>query len=144
MSYLLKIVGATILAALIFLAAGLRADDEAAKQEKTSTVSSDLVGTWKLVGAWNVSDPQMNRRLKFFTGKHWNITQANKDGTVLFHHGGTYTIDGDVLSSTVEYANKNTSNMIGKTNKFKINVDGDMYTQVGVGNRFHEIWKRAD
>jgi hypothetical protein len=44
----------------------------------------------------------------------------------------------------VEYANQNTSERIGKTAKFKITIEGDTLTQIGKGNPWKEVWKRAN
>ena len=83
-------------------------------------------------------------RLKFFTGKAWCITESNPaDGKVVFHHGGTYTLDGDKMAETIEYANENTATYIGKTHHFTIKVEGDVYTQVGTDNEFTERWVRV-
>jgi hypothetical protein len=61
----------------------------------------------------------------------------------VFHHGGTYTLDGDNHAETIEYANENTAEMIGQTFRFKVKVEGDTYTQVGVGNPYSEVRKRV-
>jgi hypothetical protein len=111
-------------------------------------LAKDLIGTWVLVGTPDkVADPpKSGGRLKFITGKHWVITQADpKTGKVIFHHGGTYMLDGNTYEETVEYANDNTAGLIKKTFKFKVKVEGDTYTQVAVGddNPFTEVWKRA-
>jgi hypothetical protein len=87
--------------------------------------------------------PKAGGRLKFFTGRHWCITQADPaTGRVIFHHGGTYTIDGDEMAETIEYANDNTADLINRTHRFKIKAEGDTYTQIGQGNPFTEVWKR--
>jgi hypothetical protein len=139
--------------ALVLPTAGLlplRADDRPPKGAAEPTkLAKDLIGTWVLVGTPDKVDdqPESGGRLKFRTGRHWAITQADpKTGRVIFHHGGTYTLDGDTYAETVEYANESTADLIGKTFKFKVKVEGDTYTQTGVGddNPFkEEVWKRA-
>jgi hypothetical protein len=53
-------------------------------------------------------------------GKHWLVTQPEPEtGKVVFHHGGTYTLDGDSYVETIEYATENTADQIKKTYKFK-------------------------
>ena len=143
---------AALMALALVLPAGVmlpaRADDKPAKEAAEPTkLAKDLIGTWVLVGTPNkVGEvPKSGGRLKFFTGKHWTITQADPDtGKVIFHHGGTYTLDGDNYTETIEYANESTADLIKKTLKFKIKVDGDTYTQVAVGedNPYTEVWKR--
>jgi hypothetical protein len=119
------------------------------KGEGPTKLAKDLIGTWVLVGTPDkVGDPPASGgRLKFRTGRHWVVTQADPDtGKVMFHHGGTYTLDGDTYTETVEYANESTADLIKKTFKFKVKVEGDTYTQTGVGddNPFQgEVWKRV-
>ena len=83
-------------------------------------------------------------RLKFFTGKHWTVTNADESGKVVYHLGGTYTLDGEEYAESVKYATEINANQIGKTFKFNIKVEGDKYTQVGIDNPYSEIWKRAE
>jgi hypothetical protein len=148
---------ATILSAVsvmtIFLASALvppvGADDRAPKGKPEPTkLAKELVGAWVLAGTPDKIEepPASGGRIKFFSGGHWNITQADpKTGKVIFHHGGTYTLEGDTYTETIQYANENTAELIGKTFKFKVKVDGDAYTQTAVGedNPFTEAWKRA-
>jgi hypothetical protein len=134
------------LAVPVAIAVRLRAADEkSAPAAKPSQLAKDLVGTWILVGTPDQvgEAPKAGGRLKFFTGKHWCITEADSvSAKVVFHHGGTYTLDGDEYAETIEYANDNTAELIKETNKFKIKVEGDTYTQIGVGNPYNEVWKR--
>ena len=141
-----KVVLTLALAASITIAAKLRADDKKPEADANpSQLSEEMIGTWVLAGIPGAEGerPEIGSRLKFFTGKHWTITQADEDGKVIFHHGGSYTLDGDEYTETIEYANENTASMIGQTFKFKIKIDGDKYSQEGVGNPFTEDWKRA-
>lgn len=124
-----------------FGVARLSADDE----KKPTQLAKDLVGAWVLVGTPEKVEeaPKSGGRIKFFSGKQWCITQADEGtGKVLYHHGGSYTLDGDELKETIEYANENTAQLIKETNKFKVKVEGDTYTQIGVGNPYNEVWKR--
>lgn len=143
-----------LLASASLLGAGfmlrIGADDKPSKEAAGPTkLAKDLIGTWILVGAPDeVADPpKSGGRLKFLTGKNWCITQADpKTGKVIFHHGGTYILDGDTYTETVEYANENTAQLINKTFKFKVKVEGDTYTQTGIGddNPFKgEVLKRV-
>jgi hypothetical protein len=125
-------------------AARLGADDQPKPAAKPD-LAKELIGTWVLVGTPdNVGEPpKTGGRLKFRTGRHWTITEADpQTGEVIFHHGGTYTVNGDEYVETIEYANKNTAALIGKSLKFKVKVEKDTYTQIGVDNQFNEVWKR--
>ena len=53
--------------------------------------------------------------MKLWGEKHWVITQADPEtGNVIYHHGGTYTLDGDKYVETITFANENTAPLIGK------------------------------
>ena len=124
----------------------LRAADKPAAAAAPAQLSNEVIGTWVLVGApGKVHDvPATGGRLKFLTGKYWTVTQADpKTGMTVFHHGGTYELDGDKYSEKIEYANRTTTNLIGKTFKFTITVEGDTLTLTGDGNSMKEVWKRA-
>jgi hypothetical protein len=121
-------------------------DDKPAQGDaKRSDLAKILIGAWTLAESESPSNPSgIGSRLKFFTGTHWMITQPDpKTGEVIFHHGGRYTLDGDTMAGSIDFANKSTSEFIGKTHKFKIKVDGDTFTQTALDNRFTEKWKRA-
>ena len=140
-------VAAALFASAVVLSVGTGGQPPKKEAEPTK-LAKDLIGTWVLVGTPDkVGDlPKSGGRFKFRTGKHWCITQADPDtGKVVFHHGGTYTLDGDTYAENVEYANENTAGLIGKTFKFKVKVEGDRYTQTGIGddNPFNEVWQRA-
>jgi hypothetical protein len=121
----------------------LRADDKAPAAATSSQLAKDMLGTWTLVDKPGDGEKPA-RRLKFITGKHWNITQSDPDtGLTIYHHGGTYTLKGDEYAENVEYANESTKELIKQTFKFTIKVEGDTLTQTGIGNPFNEVWKRA-
>jgi hypothetical protein len=117
---------------------------KADKKEEKVDLSRSLVGAWVHVGEpGNIADPKPGARMKFWGAKHWAITQANAEtGAVIFHHGGTYTLDGDKYVETITFANENTAPLIKTELRFTIKIEGDTYTQTGDGNPFTEVWKR--
>ena len=124
--------------------AQLSAQETAVKAEaEPSKLAADLIGTWQLVGSPEDAQEMPVNSFKFFTGKHWSVTYHDEDGKVEYNHGGTYTIDGDQYAETIKYATEQTASLIGQTMKFKIKVEGDKYTQIGDGNPYNEIWRRA-
>ena len=117
--------------------------DKAAEPSK-SQLAKDLIGTWAFAGTPDEvkEPPEGGGHYKYFTGKHFCVTKADPEtGKVEYHHGGTYTLDGDNYEETVKYATE--GGPIGQTFKYKIKVEGDTYTQTGVGNPYNEVWKRA-
>ena len=124
----------------------LLAQDKPATAREESPLAKTLLGTWVLVGEpGKVGEaPAAGGRLKFCSGRHWIITEADPEtGVTVFHHGGTYTLNGDQYAETVEYANENTKELIKQTFKFTIKIDGDTMTQIGIGNPWTEVWKRV-
>ena len=113
-----------------------------------SRTADELIGAWVLVGTPDKVGkiPASGGRMKFFTGQSFCVTQADpKRGVVIYHHGGTYTVNGDEYVETVAYANPTTMSFIGGTNgHFHIKIKGDTMTLIGIGNPWKEVWKRAD
>jgi hypothetical protein len=121
------------------------ADKPASAAASAPQLAKEMIGTWVLVGKpGKVGEPPAaGGRLKFRTGRHWTMTQANPDtGLTVMHDGGTYTLDGDKYVETIEYANQSTANDIGKSFMFTVKVEGDTMTQTGIGNPYTEVWKR--
>ena len=110
------------------------------------TLEAQLIGTWVLVEATTPGTPSgIGIRQKTYTPGHWEIMQKDpKTGDAIFHHGGTYHLNGDVLEQKVEFAGAKTKSLIGKVHKFRIIMDKETYTQIAVGNQFNEVWKRID
>jgi len=124
-------------------AALIQAQDETPKAEtEPSKLHDDLIGAWMLAES-PIGQVTGGRFLKFFGRKHWATSQFDKDGSVTYHHGGTYTLDGDEYMETVEFATGQTAQLVGQKFRFKVNVEGDTYTQTGVGNPYNEVWKRG-
>jgi hypothetical protein len=112
-----------------------------------SQLARDLIGTWILVGEPGAvgEAPATGGRLKFFTGSHWCITQANPtNGVTIYHHGGVYALTGNQYTETVEYANESTKPLIKKTFYFTVKIEGDLLTQIGISNSWTEVWKRVE
>ena len=124
----------------------LYAQDKPGAAREQTPLARNLIGTWILVGKpGEIGEaPAAGGRLKFFTGRHWIITQADpKTGVTIYHHGGTYTLDGNEYAETVEYANESTSDLIKQTFKFTAKIEGDTLTLTGVGNPWNEVWQRV-
>jgi hypothetical protein len=142
----LKMVLLAAIAVVLFVAmfAQLPAQETGVKAEsEPSKLAADLIGTWQLVGRPDDAQEMPVNAFKFFTGKHWCVTYHDENGAVQYHHGGSYTLDGDQYAETIKYATEQTAGLIGQTMKYKIKVEGDKYTQIGVGNEYNEVWRRA-
>src|SRR5688572_14251489 len=69
--------------------------------------------------------------LKFIGDRHWSVSRL-KPGTGRLddHMGGTYTLNGNEYVETVEYG---TGGPIGETFTYKLTIEDDKFTQIGVG-----------
>ncbi|MEZ0610483.1 hypothetical protein ACAW74_18360 [Fibrella sp. WM1] len=106
----------------------------------TTQPSSGIVGVWSFVR--NVGEPaSTDKKTKIILDKHWMFSQADPSTNLtLFHHGGTYLLDGDSYAETIEYANASTGGYLGSTFKYKINVKGDTMVLTGP---YSEVWARV-
>ncbi len=141
-----RVVVLSILSILAILVGQHLAADEVAPPAEPSQLAKDLIGTWVLVGTPDDigEPPTTGGMLKFLTGKHWCVTQADADtGLVRHHHGGTYTLTDDQYVETVLYAGESTAQILKSVNRFKVKVEGDTLTQIGIGNPWSQVWKRA-
>lgn len=114
-------------------------------EEQVKSLAEQLVGTWKLTQAKTPGRPSgIGTRLKTFTGTRWSVVQPDGSGVVVFTHGGTYAVEGDVLVTKTEYAGRSTRRMIGRTGRYRIEVTGDTMRQADAAGVFNETWTRID
>ena len=134
------------LAMLLLVAGCAEAErrDRAAAPDPTEP-SPDLLGTWVHARGSGEGDPSgKGARFKFRTGQHWNLSWADPEsGLVIEHDGGTYTLNGDIYVETFEYATERTAGYIGRRFTFRVVVEGDTMTQIGLDNPYTEVWKRV-
>lgn len=72
------------------------------------------------------------------------ITQPDpKTGEVIFHHGGRYTLEGNTMKTTTDFAAESTKSLIGRAGSFQIEVEGDTFKQTDAKGIFNETWKRV-
>ena len=112
----------------------------------SDTLAKEIIGTWVLVGpVAGIPKSAIGKRLRIFDGSQWTIKQPDpKTGQVSVHHGGSYSVSGDVLTQKAEYATTPEAQyLVGSEKRFKISVNGDTYTQVDLDNAITEIWRRV-
>lgn len=111
-----------------------------------AALAQNMIGTWVHVGTpGHVREiPEKGQRLKMRTGTHWALTRADSEtGLVVEHFGGTYTMNGDEYVETQTFGDATWMKDNGTSWTFKVKVEGDTMTQIGVGNPYTEVWKRA-
>ena len=113
---------------------------------RASALEQDMIGVWVHVGAPGEvrAAPATGGRLKFRTGRHWTLVGIDSRSSLVDESfGGTYTMKGDVYSETVAYGGEADAPYMGKTYDFRVKVEGDTMTQIGLNNPWHEVWKRV-
>lgn len=138
------IVAAAMLGSASFAIATLAQDDSTTPAAAKVDLRPQLIGAWALAGSPDSTNaPEPDARIKFFGLNQWSITQSDPaSGELIFHHGGSFTLNGNDYTETIKYAAESTKPLIGNVPKFKIAVDGDTLIQRGVNNDFNERWVR--
>ena len=74
----------------------------------------------------------------------WCVTAWDpRSGKVVYHHGGTYTFDGEKYTEKIKYvAPLQSAGNLGNTFEFKIKFEGNRLKQWGVGNPYNQLWER--
>jgi hypothetical protein len=123
------------------------ADGQSKAAAAPSQLSKDLMGIWVHVGRPGDAGqpPAKGGRYKFRTGGHWTLTHADPDtGLVVEHFGGTYTLNGNEYVETQDYADATWLRDNGKSWKYTVKVEGNVMTQIGIGNPYNEVWRRVE
>ena len=121
-------------------------EDKPSAAVASSQLAQDMIGTWVHVGRpGQVGEvPARGGRFKLRTGAHWTLTRADPNtGLVMEHFGGTYTLHGNEYVETQDYGDATWMKDNGESFKFTVKVEGDTMTQIGIGNPYTEVWKRA-
>src|SRR5262245_6299995 len=117
----------------------------AADKAGAGDLAGKLIGTWQLDEARNPGSPSgIGTRLKLFTGTHWCVVQPDPNTSeVVFQHGGRYTVEGDKVNTTTEFAGASTKSLIGRPGTYTIQIDGDTMKQIDSQGVYNETWKRV-
>jgi hypothetical protein len=106
-----------------------------------------LLGHWVKVGTPGqpLNKPSIGSAHKLITKTQWIATSVDSESGALHHwHGGTYRLDGDEYAETVEHGIERASELMNRTFRFKIKVEGNFLTQEGIGNPWNEVWQRVE
>jgi hypothetical protein len=121
-----------------------KAADKTKAEDKS--ILSQLIGEWEEVSRGDGKPlPADFGEFKFIGGKHWSVLNVDsKTKSLRSCLGGTYTLNGNEYVESVEYGTPNMpAEMIGQKFKFKVTVEGDKFTQIGIGNGHSYIFRRA-
>ena len=138
-------VSAFLLVFLAFSAAhcGRMPTQPSSQDSPLAAPGPSLAGEWILAASDRPGTPSgIGTRRKVFTKTTWAITQTDPaTAAVVFHHGGSYTLNGATYKETVEFANENTASLIGQTFTYVVIVTNDTYAQVD--GPWNELWRRV-
>lgn len=109
---------------------------------KKKTLSEEIVGAWVLVSPKS-NATRVAKRVKFFSQDQFTVTGILKENNVVRnHHGGSYEIKGDEMTTTVDYATADGTGRIGRGYRYRIEIrEGKLY-QYGIDNKYNEVWER--
>jgi hypothetical protein len=108
---------------------------------------SQLDGTWELVSGQPL--PEGARDIKIISGGHFIfVAYDTEKGKPLYTGGGTYILNGSSYTEHMDFASDQISaGLIGKDQRFSVNVDGDTFSQTGTlsnGKGLSETWRRVN
>lgn len=111
------------------------------------------LGTWQLVSFKYGEDSKASevttgqKRLKHLTATHFTwVAYEVSSGKVESMAGGTYKLDGEAYTETIDYAGEGMMEYLGKKQLFTIRIDGDKLHQSGQlsdGTKIEEVWQRV-
>jgi hypothetical protein len=111
------------------------------KAVATAGETNAVNGVWRFVRNVGGAATSPDKKIKLIRDKHWMFSQFDPATNItLYHHGGTYLLDGNSYAETIDYANETTGGLIGQTYRYNINVAGDTMTLTGP---FSEVWARV-
>lgn len=135
--------GTTLLVGSLLATRALVAADKPAKS--ADAPGAGLIGTWVHVGAPGKTGepPAKGGFIKLRTERHWAAINIDaRTGLVTSTHGGTWKISGNQYQETTEFGGEYQSFIMGKTFTWKVTLEGDTMTMLGVDNGWHEVWRR--
>lgn len=122
-------------------------------QQEPGTKSGSLLGTWELA-SYKYGDqkesadfPKNGHRVKMITETHWTWCEFETNTKeIQVGAGGSYTLDGDTYTESIDFAMPGMMSYLGKKQVFTVRVEGDRLRQAGVlsdGLKIEEVWNRV-
>jgi hypothetical protein len=139
----------TLVVVVGFASTGSTDDKQKKSEAKTE---NKLVGTWKLVsakeGGKEVKLPEGSTYVRHVTSAHFMWVVYDKDGKLEAALGGPYSLNGDAIEETAEYATDNVLQILkGKAQAFKWKVEANKFYRDGKslnGLTIEEVWERVE
>jgi hypothetical protein len=114
-------------------------------QNRNSADTDKLEGTWKMISRNHVKQPAEYTRIALITPTHFVWTLCDDKGRIFDGAGGTWTLEGNTYTETIEMALPSMENYRGLQFVETIDIQGDQMTKtfkVG-GNDYVEVWEKV-
>jgi hypothetical protein len=73
----------------------------------------------------------------------WGVFQIDPNtGRAIHSRIGTYTLNGSEYMEASMFSGQSTAHLLGKTFRFKMILEGDTLTQIGIDNPYTTSFKR--
>jgi hypothetical protein len=107
-----------------------------------SVLNQAMLGAWQPT-AHHTNVPSSTIIKKFWSEDTWFTTAFDgESGDVIYHHGGSYSLNGTHYIEVVEFASERTEHLIDESFEFTIAIENGVYTQTGIENKYTESWQR--
>ena len=138
--------GALLAVFSLTVASVLRSAEKSGAEGPPADLARALTGTWVHVGEPGKVGPAPAKGgfIKLRTADRWAaINIDSRSGLVTSTHGGRWSVKGGEYQESVEYGGEYHAFIMNKTHKWKVTVEGDTMTMVGLDNTWHEVWQRV-
>jgi hypothetical protein len=143
----------TVMSCLLVLAGqGALTQRTADESQGKAGTANKLVGTWKLVsgkyGGQQSRLPEAGTTLKHMAPTHFTWVTYDKNGEVTRIGGGSYTFNGKLLESTLEYGmGSDIKSRKRQPHTYECKVEGKKLYQSGTlstGLTLEEVWELVE
>lgn len=124
-------------------------EDKSAESEEVQNID----GTWvRVTGRYQEGEtfvPSYKELgyYKVHAGNQYFVIQILGD-TVLGTHGGSLEVDGNKITTTIQFADEGRKSIIGESHSFYIEVEDNYFYQKGMGDgrlgQLEELWMKVE
>lgn len=114
--------------------------------KNTGNLSHDLLGVWVCLGApGNTEEPPAKGGfIKLRTADHLAAIAIDpRTGLVTSTHGGTWRVEGNVYQESIEFGGEHHAQLMNRTFKWNVKLDGNNMTMTPLDNPWNEVWQRV-
>ncbi len=98
----------------------------------TDAKGPNILGTWKVLAVGDAKTPSYYTNIKLITATHFMWLWADNQGNVINGAGGTYTLEGNTLTQTIDKVLPVMKEYYNNTEVSELSVDGNKMSSKGV------------